>query len=168
MGTTGRRASGASVRRALTSLAAGAGLLACVLVAGPANASPGQSNAEKVRGLNLMLMVTSLRCRTTPDDFQAGYASFVRKQLKTINRASAELHSELAIRYGRAGAQAAYDRLSTRLANAYGLGHPWLNCAQLRTLTDELADSPSEASLAVAADELLAPSGDPQIALAGR
>lgn len=124
--------------------------------------------AENIRRLDIMLMVTGLRCRTTSDDFRSDYARFTKNQLPVLNQAAATLRGDLARRYGSGGADKALDRMSVTMANSYGLGHPWLNCAQLKSVTRDLADMRSEAALADAAAQLLAPRGNPQLAYGGK
>lgn len=124
--------------------------------------------AEKLRRLDIMLMVTGLRCRTGADNFQADYGRFTAAHLIELNAASNELKADLSRRHGAAGASRALDRLSTTMANQYGGGHPWLNCSQLKSVARNLAAARGSAPLAEAADQLLAPSGSPQLAWARR
>lgn len=137
-------------------------------VATPAHAAGSGSGAEKLRRLDLMLMVSALRCRTTRDDFQADYRSFVARQGPTLRQANAQLRAELGARFGSQRAQWAYDRLSTSAANNFGQGHPWLGCGELRQVARNLAEVRGSAALEEAADQLLAPSGSTRLALAGR
>ncbi|MFC3174729.1 S-adenosyl-L-homocysteine hydrolase [Novosphingobium bradum] len=133
----------------------------------PAQASaPGE--AEKLRRLDIMLMVTGLRCRTTPSDFRADFAAFEAAHMADLNAAAAELRQGLVARAGAAGANRALDRISTGMANEYGQGHPWLDCAQLKQATRVLTRIKGRATLVEAANELLAPSAAPQLAFAGR
>ncbi len=143
---------------------------AVALLAGvPASADPGPLGAEKLRRLDIMLMVTGLRCRTSADDFRAEYGAFTQRHLAMLNRASDVMKSELARRHGEAGAARALDRVSTTMANSYGQGHPWLSCAELRMVARNLAEVRGEATLIEAADQLLAPSGSmAQLAYARR
>ena len=127
-------------------------------IAIPASAAPGGAGAEeaeKLRRLDIMLMVTGLRCRTTADNFQGDYGRFTTQHLSELNAASDRLKSDLAQRYGAAGANRALDRMSVSMANTYGQGHPWLDCAQLKTVTRNLAASQGSAPLVAAADQLL-------------
>jgi len=133
----------------------------------PAHASaPGE--AEKLRKLNIMLMVTGLRCRTTANDFRADFAAFEAAQMTHLNAAAAELRRGLAARAGAAGANRALDRISTGMANQYGQGHPWLDCAQLKQATRALTRIRGRATLVEAADQLLSPVATPQLALRNR
>jgi len=137
-------------------------------VATPAMADAGASGAEKIRRLDIMLMVTGLRCRSGHDDFLADYARFTRNHMATLNAANAELRGELAARLGGRGAERALDRFSTSMANDYGQGHPWLNCAELGQATRGLALVQGRATLEEAADQLLDRSRSPRWALRAR
>ncbi len=133
----------------------------------PARAEP-MGDAEKLRRLDIMLMVTGLRCRTTSDNFQPDYGRFTTNHIAELNEASDALKAEMSTRFGAAGANRALDRLSVTMANAYGQGHPWLDCAQLRQVASNLAEARGREPLLAAADQLLAPTGVPQMALAVR
>lgn len=133
----------------------------------PAQAA-GMSQAEKLRRLDIMLMVTGLRCRTGADNFQADYGRFTTRHLSALNAASNELKSDMARRYGAAGANRALDKLSVTMANQYGQGHPWLGCGQLKQVARGLADAQGTAPLVEAADQLLSESGGSQLAWARR
>lgn len=139
-------------------------IMACSV---PASAAP-MSQAEKLRRLDIMLMVTGLRCRTTADNFQADYGRFTTRHIATLNQASDAMKSDLAKRYGAAGASRALDKLSVTMANSYGQGHPWLNCAQLKQVARGLANANGPEPLVAAADQLLASSGSAQFAWARR
>jgi hypothetical protein len=133
----------------------------------PAQAG-GTSGAEKLHRLDIMLMVTGLRCRTSRDDFMSDYGRFTARQMLSLNKAGAELRQQLAARYGARGGQRAYDRMSTSMANSYGQGHPWLNCGQLKQVAKNLAKVDGRATLEEAADQLLVRSGSTQLAYAKR
>jgi hypothetical protein len=138
---------------------------ASMLFSVPASAA-GWSQAEKLRRLDIMLMVTGLRCRTGPDNFQTDYGRFTTNHIGALNAASNSLKRELSVRHGAAGANRALDRLSVQMANQYGQGHPWLSCGQLKQVTRSLAVAKGSAPLLAAADQLLADTGNAQIALA--
>lgn len=132
-----------------------AGIAAAALLAGtPAGAETELEKAQKLRQLDIMLMVTSLRCRFGADDFQADYQAFSKRHLSTLNAAARQLTTTLSAQYGARGAARALDRLSTRMANTYGMGHPRLDCAELKQITRRLTEQQSSALFA-AADELL-------------
>ena len=120
----------------------------------PASAG-GWSSAEKLRRLDIMLMVTGLRCRTTADNFNREYGRFTTNHLSELNAASDTLKVEMAKHYGAAGANRALDRLSVQMANSYGQGHPWLDCHDLKEVAGTLAEMRGAAPLVDAADDLL-------------
>ncbi len=148
----------------VSGVAAGMAAVA-MLCSQPVLAAP-MSKAEKLRRLDIMLMVTGLRCRTTSDNFQADYGRFTTRHIAELNKASDALKTELAANHGAGGANRALDRLSVTMANAYGQGHPWLNCAQLKQVARGLAEASGPEPLLAAADQLLASSGTPQFAWA--
>ena len=144
------------------SLAAGVMLCSMPAVAGP------MDDAEKLRRLDIMLMVTGLRCRTTADNFQPDYGRFTTIHYTTLNGAAQVMKADMARRYGAAGAARALDKLSVTMANDYGSGHPWLSCAQLKQVTQDLVAARGPGPLLAAADQLLADSGTPTFAWAKR
>lgn len=135
---------------------------ACLAATGLSLAVPAQAasaNAEKLRRLDIMLMVTSLRCRSTAYNFQADFQDFEAAHLDELNAAAAELREGLVSRFGVAGASRALDRISTGMANEYGQGHPWLDCADLKSVARSLAKMRGPGALTEAADQLLANEG---------
>lgn len=147
----------------VSGIAAAAAALSMVLAA-PASASPVDS-AEKIRKLDIMLMVTALRCRNTSHNFQADYERFSIAHLAELNAASNTLKADLSRRQGAVGAKRALDQISTGMANAYGNGHPWLDCAGLKDVTNRLASDKQPGVLLAAADEYLG-SGSGRVTLA--
>ena len=113
------------------------------------------SQDEKIRRLDIMLMVTSLRCRMGNDDFQPHYRKFSAKHLKALNASARRLEKSFVAQHGAKGAKRALDRISVGMANEYGQGHPWLNCAELKQITGDLSLSTDSVVLAQAADDLL-------------
>lgn len=136
-----------------------------MLVSFPATAG-NLGSAEKLRKLDIMLMVTGLRCRKTADNFQPEYGRFTTNHIGELNAASNAMKAQIASKSGTAGANRALDRLSVTMANTYGNGHPWLDCAQLKQVTRHLAQAKGSAPLIAAADQLLEPSGSAQLAWA--
>ena len=135
------------------------GFAACVAAAGmvlsfPATAG-GMGQAEKIRRLDIMLMVTGLRCRTTRDNFQREYGRFTTNHIGELNAAARELKADYAAKLGPAKADRALDKLSVQMANQYGQGHPWLNCGQLKQVASTLADMRGLQPLVEAANDLL-------------
>lgn len=137
------------------SLAAAASAAAVLFAPMPA-AAAGSSEAEDIRRLDIMLMVTSLRCRMGADDFQPHYQRFSANHLATLNSAARSLQAGLVREHGNRGAKRALDRISVGIANEYGQGHPWLGCAELKEITADLAATPDSSELGIAAVELLA------------
>lgn len=151
-------------------LASLAGMAAAVALglATPAHAASGDGSAEKLRRLDIMLMVTGLRCRKTADNFTEDYGRFTSRHLSALNEASRNLKTELAQRYGAQGATRALDRMSVVMANEYGGGHPWLSCGELRQVTRSLAVAQGREPLVEAADQVLSRQRGPVFALASR
>ena len=145
------------VKGVAASVAAASMLLSVPVLAVPGTQSgiSGMSQAEKLRRLDIMLMVTGLRCRTTSDNFNREYGQFTTAHLGTLNAASNTLKADYAKRFGAAGANKALDKLSVRMANEYGQGHPWLSCGQLKEVAGSLAQMRGVAPLVAAADEVL-------------
>jgi hypothetical protein len=137
-----------------SSMLAMAALAIGLIASNPAHAAAG-GGAEKLRRLDIMLMVTGLRCRNTADNFTAEYGQFTRNHMVELNHANAELRDDLGARVGAARANRELDRLSTEMANQYGQGHPWLSCADLRSVTRDLAEVRGTDTLVEAADQLL-------------
>ena len=134
----------------------GVASIAAALVLAPTAASA-TSQDEQVRRLDIMLMVTSLRCRMGADDFQPHYRKFSATHITALNSAARRLEGGLVAAHGKKGAKRALDRISVGMANEYGQGHPWLGCAELKEITDDLSKNSDPAVLAQAADELLGP-----------
>lgn len=136
-----------------------AALVALTGIAAPAHASEpiGFSDAVNIRELNMMLMATSLRCRTTVDDFRVEYENFNRNNLDLLNRAHDELRRNMHELYGEREGDRELDRLGTEMANQYGGGHPWLDCALLKEIVYELSFPLDHAQLADAAAWVLRP-----------
>ncbi len=132
-------------------------LVAASLFAGaPAAAQTDLAAAEKLRRLDIMLMVTALRCRFGADNFQTEYEAFSTRHLSTLNAAARQLTQALSAQHGAQGAKRALDRLSTSMANGYGMGHPTMDCAQLKQAAQGLAFETESENLVAVADVLLA------------
>ncbi len=138
-----------------------AAMPAPVLAAGPADVM----QAENLRKLDIMLMVTSLRCRKGAHDFQADYNDFSAKRVVMMKAAYQTLKNGHVRKLGERGAKREMDKISVGMANQYGLGHPWLACDQLKAVTRDLAENGGEAELALAAAHLLSPARPAQFAM---
>lgn len=134
-----------------------ASFVALAMLATPTTAYANASDqAEAVRKLDIMLMVTSLRCRRTADNFQPDYQRFSSNHLTALNAASRTLQADLVKKGGAAGAKRALDKISVGMANEYGNGHPWLGCGELKQIAKNLATDKDSTRLAATADDLLA------------
>jgi hypothetical protein len=147
-------------------LAAVAAAVSTLAWTAPAQAVSTAADAEQLRKLDIMLMVSSLRCRFGTDNFQADYDQFSTNQHAEMQEAYRVLEADYAARMGTAGAKKALDRVSVGMANQYGQGHPWLGCADLKAMTRDLAGAAGSARLLAAADEALRES--PPVYLAAR
>lgn len=130
--------------------------IACLPLAAPAQGMYTASEAEAIRKLDIMLMVSSLRCRFGADNFQADYQRFSARHLATLNAANADMQASITRSHGPANAKKALDRLNVSMANAYGQGHPWMDCRQLKEATRSLADRQAGSDLLSDAYYLLA------------
>ena len=145
---------------------AAACVFAAALTAGAHPAAAQDDSATQIRQLDIMLMVTSLRCRHGEHDFQADYRRFARNNLKSLNAAHNQLRRELTARHGAKGSKRALDRLGVRMANSYGRGHPWMGCAELKETAQQLGAVTDKDALYDAAKRLLAPEPAPTINVA--
>ena len=123
-------------------------LMKCALAASMALASmqPAQAcwnndaqEAATIAKLNMMLMVTGLRCRNGADNFLPQYNRFVISNNNVLGSQHAALKSYFAQTMGAKGAEGAFDRLVIDFANGYGAGHPTMGCPELKALATDLA-----------------------------
>lgn len=128
---------------------------AATVMSAPAHANSGFEDAHSLRSLDIMLMVTSLRCRTGAHDFQSDYHRFSATNLKHLNAASSTLKRTFVASYGERNPNRALDRMGVKIANSYGDGHPWLSCAELKQVTQELSQGSDAQSLVTNARYLL-------------
>lgn len=160
-------------RRATNSIAVVMAVaLAGAVGAAPANAQDGGEQdrfeeAHSLRSLDIMLMVTSLRCRSGPHDFQSDYHRFSAAHSPHLTAASRTLKRSFAATYGEANPARALDRMGVRIANSYGDGHPWLSCAELQQTTRDLAQSMDPNHLASNARYLLSAARPQQAPMRG-
>ncbi len=139
------------ISKAITAAATAAAILLS-----PANAIAASGTTdEQVRKLDIMLMVTSLRCRFGADNFQPQYQKFSASNLTALNAAARRLEAKLVARHGARGAHRALDKISVGMANEYGQGHPWLGCGELKAIAKDLSTRQDPVALAQAAEELL-------------
>ncbi|MGX7952293.1 S-adenosyl-L-homocysteine hydrolase [Tsuneonella sp. HG249] len=146
--------------------AVAAGAAALAAVSQPAAAAVSPNDASKLRQLDIMLMVTSLRCRFGADNFQPDYERFASNHNPLMQDAFRSLQADYTARMGPARTRKALDSISVGMANSYGQGHPWLGCGELKAMTRELAGTRDHLRLVAAADEALAaaPRAAPKLA----
>ena len=124
----------------------------------PALAAPSCWSAElvqaaKLRQLDVMLMVGSLRCRTGGQDYRASYDRFLLRHRPMLGKVNQAILAEMRGKLGAIGALEALDQASVRMANQYGEQAAY-GCGDLAEVTAALADSADEA-LPKAADVLV-------------
>ena len=136
----------------------GAALVAIVAsLSLPAHSDPGFEHAHRLHSLDIMLMVTALRCRDGPEDFQEDYYRFSAAHREVMGRADAKLRAVFEEGTDGGNPDRALDRMGVVIANSYGGGHPWLGCGELGAITRQLALVEAEEELALAAQNLLQP-----------
>lgn len=123
----------------------------------PAVAAVSPAEASKLRQLDIMLMVTSLRCRFGADNFQADYERFAANQNPLMQDAFRSLQADYTAKFGSARTKKALDSISVGMANQYGQGHPWLGCGELKAVTQSLAGTRETAKLVAVAEDVLGP-----------
>jgi len=134
---------------------------------GPDAHATAMMRAGRLKQLDIMLMVTALRCRAGADDFQADYQAFEAAHMAAINAASQMIMAEATARLGASAGHEEMERIVTATANRYGNGHPWLGCADLHHLAQDLAaEHDDEALIAEAAEVLDGDDGARGVALA--
>jgi hypothetical protein len=144
--------------------AVAAALSALAVVPQPAFAGSAHE-ASQLRRLDIMLMVSSLRCRFGADNFQPDYARFSANQNPVMQDAFRTLQGDYVARMGAARAKKALDTVSVGMANQYGQGHPWLGCGELKAMTRELAATHDREHLVRVADDVLSERPPAQFAL---
>jgi hypothetical protein len=117
--------------------------LAAMTMASPAQAcwTSAEQDAAKVANLNMMMMVSALRCRKGPDDFLADYNRFVKNNNPVIGSQNAAVRSHFARINGNGHADAAMDKFIIGIANSYGGGHDRLGCGELKMVAQDLSRS---------------------------
>jgi len=136
---------------------AAAGMALSLMAAAP-DADPAERDhgaAEKIHKLDIMLMVSSLRCRHSSATFEDEYDAFNRAFGFELVAANRSLEQEFQALYGEDAARLALDRMQVGVANAYGQGHPWLDCDQLKEATAHLLVDGRPDALTRVAEELL-------------
>jgi hypothetical protein len=112
--------------------------------------SDSEANAASVANLNMMMMVTALRCRNGPDNFLAEYNQFVKTNNATLGAQNALIKSRFARMNGAAAAEGAMDRFTIGLANRYGGGTIDKGCSELKVIAGNLASKGRDAASLIA------------------
>jgi hypothetical protein len=122
--------------------------LAATVVAQPAQAcwTNAESDAAQVANLNMMMMVSALRCRNGPDNFLNEYNRFVSTNNPVLGAQNDAMRRHFARINGPKGAEAAMDKFVIGIANNYGGGHENLDCTQLKAIAIDLANNGHSAS----------------------
>lgn len=130
--------------------------LAAMMVANPAQAcwTNAEQDAAKVANLNMLMMVSALRCRAGQDNFLAEYNRFVSLNNGAIGAQNAAVKAHFARTDGARAAEGAADRFIINIANHYGGGHRTLGCAELRQVAGELAQPGHDARSLLSIAEL--------------
>lgn len=140
-------------------------LMIGLAIASPAKAAERPTDAEKINQVDVMLLVTSLRCRFGNDDFRAEYDELRTTHEAEFGDASRQIKAEFLKSDPRDAAQRSFDAFVTRVANTYGNGHPWLGCAELKSVTGTLAKMQGREPLIEAYGQLV-DQGPTQLAIA--
>ncbi len=124
-----------------TGKAAALSAVTAMIIASPAQScwTNAEQDAAKVANLNMMMMVSALRCRKGPDDFLAEYNRFVKNNNPVIGSQNATVRSHFARINGNGNADAAMDKFIIGIANSYGGGHDRLGCNELKQVAQDLS-----------------------------
>ena len=139
---------------ALPALVAGLALVIAPAAQASACYSAASLPAAKLRHLDVMLMVTALRCRSGADNFQSDYDQFVDHNRGVLGAANHAMLDDLAGHMGAARASAEMDKLSVMMANHYGNG-TGVGCHELRMIAQDLGSTREPAALTDAAEALV-------------
>jgi hypothetical protein len=124
------------MKKGLTRFAAA--MVALAVPAGAVQAgcwSEGAVTAAKIRDMETMLMVSSLRCRAGNPRMLSAYNAFVRQSRPALTQANDQLRAHFA----PAGGLNAYDRYVTSIANRYGAGAEGLDCGDFASILSAAA-----------------------------
>ncbi|MFM9935144.1 MAG: S-adenosyl-L-homocysteine hydrolase [Novosphingobium sp.] len=129
-----------------------------IMASTPALAAPSCWSTElvqaaKLRQLDVLLMVGSLRCRSGAQDYRAAYDQFLMRHRPMLGKVNQGILNEMRAKLGPIGALEALDQASVRMANHYG-EQAAFGCGDLGQVTAALAQSGDDA-LAAAADVLV-------------
>jgi hypothetical protein len=112
-----------------------------------------ERDAAMVANLNMMMMVTALRCRNGNDNFLPEYNRFVRNNNPVLGSQNAAVRNHFVRIGGSGGAEAAMDKFVIAIANSYGGGHKRMDCSQLKEVAGNLAQGKHSATSLLAIAE---------------
>jgi len=118
------------------------------------------ASAARVRDLQTYLMVETLRCQVMGFNLTSEYNAFLGSNRTAIGAANTTLKSFFIRAEGPVKGQAAYDRFTTTLANAYGAARTnAATCATARAVAQEagLMSNSQDGLLMIAERQALAP-----------
>lgn len=117
-------------------------ILAVTVPVAPAQAacwSPDQIAAAKVRDLDTMLMVASLRCRFTNVAVLESYNAYVTRHRKPLVQVNDILRAHYSFAGDKNAVMNAYDNYVTKVANRYGAGADGLSCNDMQSIVQAMA-----------------------------
>jgi hypothetical protein len=129
--------------------------LVATMTANPAHAcwTNAERDAAQVANLNMMMMVTALRCRKGSDNFLGEYNQFVKSNNPVLGAQNVAVRSYFVRMNGTRGADSAMDKYVISLANSYGSGHDSKGCGQLKEIAGQLANKKQTAASLLAIAE---------------
>lgn len=131
-------------------------ILAVTVPVAPAQAAcwtAEQVSAAKVRDLDTMLMVASLRCRFTNVAVLTSYNAYVTRHRKPLVQVNDILRSHYSSAGDKKAVMNAYDNYVTKIANRYGAGADGLNCNDMHSIVQALAAEQPQVDALVAVAE---------------
>jgi hypothetical protein len=91
-------------------------------------------SAAKVRDLETMLMVSTLRCRLSGQNMLSAYNQMINKSRSALTAVNDSLRAHFIADVGERAGLNAYDRYVTSVANRYGAGVEGLNCRDMASI----------------------------------
>lgn len=130
-------------------------ILAVTVPVAPAQAAcwtAEQVSAAKVRDLDTMLMVASLRCRHTNVAVLTSYNNYVVRHRKPLVAVNDMLRNHYAAPDKKA-AMNAYDNYVTKVANRYGAGAEGLGCDDMLSIVEAMSSEAPQVDALIAVAE---------------
>ncbi len=107
--------------------------------------APAAISAARISEFDIMLMTTTLRCRSTHNEIQANYERFAKAHRSTLDDAHGKLRAHFGVTAKTRNGANGYDRFLISLANFYGAGETTkATCSRFAALAaalGEIADS---------------------------